>query len=715
MKPKGLARYLVGASTLKALFINFTLLGVTSLHAADVVWDGDSDADGDGVALDLNLNWAGDVLPSVVTPDTGVFNGTDPGALVLTYGGGLAGAAGNIGMNLSLTGTQTSSVSIDSGLVTTALRLNNITLDSGSGAFTLGNGSDVFNITLGGATNQTHTWTNNSTNVATVNSDVSFGLGGGGNHMLAFTGTGNWSVSAPLTPSAGGQLSIAKFGTGQLTLSGGGTLDNDGITANGGQWSGLFHGGTTLITGGTYVVAAGEEVVVGGLDTTGVNTSLVMDAGTLTNNAGANWLSIARGNGTGSTTSSLTLNNNATINTTNLGVGFNAGNIATLPKGTITLNGTSSITTATTGLINLAESAGSDATVTLNDSSTLTSGGDLRVGMAGAGKLFVNGTSVVNVGTTVEKWLLVNTAAGGSGQIDVNGGAINLNTNTDLRFSTSAAANGTNVVNLNSGSISGFTGNNNGIFSATSVVDLNQASTQAGVNNTFNLNGGILTIGQVITNNDAGTATFNFNGGTLRAAGSTAAFLELGGANQRAIVSNGGAVIDSNGFDVTITQALEHNALANPTDGGLTKTGLGSLTLTSAANTYTGATTVLNGTLITGATGNLGLGNVTVADVAGAALTLGNGNSIADTATLFFGDAALITLNNASSDTVFGITQTDDSQSIGAGTYTAGDLNTFFGVSSFAGTGSLTVVPEPAVTLLGGLGLLGILRRRRVA
>jgi autotransporter-associated beta strand protein len=715
MKPKGLARYLVGASTLKALFINFTLLGVTSLHAADVVWDGDSDADGDGVALDLNLNWAGDVLPSVVTPDTGVFNGTDPGALVLTYGGGLAGAAGNIGMNLSLTGTQTSSVSIDSGLVTTALRLNNITLDSGSGAFTLGNGSDVFNITIGGADNQLHTWTNNSSNTATVNSDVRIGLGGGGNHMLAFTGTGNWSVSAPLAPSAGGQLSLAKFGTGQLTLAGGGTFDNDGagaVNLNGGAWAALFHGGTTLITSGTYTVAAGEEVVIGGLDTTGVNTSVVMDGGSMTGSA---WVSIARGNGTGSTTSSLTLNNNATINTTNLGVGFNAGNIATLPKGTITLNGTSSITTATTGLINLAESAGSDGTITVNDSATLTSAGDLRVGIAGTGKLFVNNTSVVNVGTTVEKWLKINDAAGGSGQIDVNGGSINLNTNTDLRFSTVAAANGTNVVNLNSGSISGFTGNNNGIFSAISVVDLNQASTQAGVNNTFNLNGGILTIGQVITNNDAGTATFNFNGGTLRAAGTTAAFLELGGANQRAIVSNGGAVIDSNGFDVTISQALEHNALANPTDGGLTKTGLGNLTLTSAANTYTGATTVLNGTLITGATGNLGLGNVTVADVSGAGLTLGNGNSIADTATLFFGDAALITLNNATSDTVFGITQTDDSQSIGAGTYTAGDLNTFFGVSSFAGTGSLTVVPEPAVTLLGGLGLLGILRRRRVA
>jgi autotransporter-associated beta strand protein/T5SS/PEP-CTERM-associated repeat protein len=702
---------------LKALFINFTLLGVTSLHAADVVWDGDSDADGDGVTLDLNLNWVGDVLPSVATPDTGVFNGTDPGALVLTYGGGLAGAAGNIGLNLSLTGTQTSAVSIDSGLVTTNLRLNNVTLDSGSGAFTLGNSADVFNITIGGADNQLHTWTNNSSNTATVNSDVRIGLGGGGNHMLAFTGTGNWSVSAPLAPSAGGQLSLAKFGTGQLTLAGGGTFDNDGagaVNLNGGAWAALFHGGTTLITSGTYTVAAGEEVVIGGLDTTGVNTSVVMDGGSMTGSA---WLSIARGNGTGATTSSLTLNNSAAISTTNLGIGFNAGNGATLPKGTITLNNTSSITTATTGLINLAESAGSDGTITVNDSATLTSAGDLRVGIAGTGKLFVNNTSVVNVGTTVEKWLKINDAAGGSGQIDVNGGSINLNTNTDLRFSTVAAANGTNVVNLNSGSISGLTGNNNGVFSGTSQLDLNYASTQAGVNNTFNLNGGTLTIGQIITTNNAGNAAFNFNGGTLRAAATTADFINLGGANQRVNVRNGGAIFDTNTFDVTVAEALLHSNIGgdNATDGGLTKTGVGTLTITNAANTYTGATTVLNGNLATGLTGNLGTGNVTVTDTFGASLTLGNGSSIADTATLFFGDDAEITLDNGSTETLAGITQLDDSQSIGAGVYTAGDLNTFFGVSTFLGEGTLTVVPEPSAALLGGLGVLGLLRRRRKA
>ena len=59
-------------------------------------------------------------------------------------------------------------------------------------------------------------------------------------------------------------------------------------------------------------------------------------------------------------------------------------------------------------------------------------------------------------------------------------------------------------------------------------------------------------------------------------------------------VKDGGAIIDSNGFDVTIAQPL----VAGGT-GGLTKNGAGTVTL-SGANTYTGATTVNAGTLVLG-------------------------------------------------------------------------------------------------------------------
>ena len=110
---------------------------------------------------------------------------------------------------------------------------------------------------------------------------------------------------------------------------------------------------------------------------------------------------------------------------------------------------------------------------------------------------------------------------------------------------------------------------------------------------TYNLDGGTLTAPSVT--HVTGTGVFNFNGGTLKAAGSTSTFMQgLTTANVR----NGGAIIDSNTFDVTIGQALLHSGIGgdNATDGGLTKSGNGTLTL-GGVNTYTGATAVNVGTL----------------------------------------------------------------------------------------------------------------------
>jgi MYXO-CTERM domain-containing protein len=50
---------------------------------------------------------------------------------------------------------------------------------------------------------------------------------------------------------------------------------------------------------------------------------------------------------------------------------------------------------------------------------------------------------------------------------------------------------------------------------------------------------------------------------------------------------------------------------------------------------------------------------------------------------------------------------------LATGTYTASELNTLFGSGRFTGGSTLTVIPEPSAALLGGLGLLVLLRRRR--
>ncbi len=125
-------------------------------------------------------------------------------------------------------------------------------------------------------------------------------------------------------------------------------------------------------------------------------------------------------------------------------------------------------------------------------------------------------------------------------------------------------------------------------------LDLNYAG-GATSSNTYNLNGGTLTVPQIVATSSAGSSTFNFNGGTLKPAASSTTFMQgLTSANVR----NNGAKIDTAGFNVTIGQALMHSAIGgdNATDGGLTKNGTGTLTL-SGTNTYTGPTTINAGTL----------------------------------------------------------------------------------------------------------------------
>ncbi len=125
----------------------------------------------------------------------------------------------------------------------------------------------------------------------------------------------------------------------------------------------------------------------------------------------------------------------------------------------------------------------------------------------------------------------------------------------------------------------------------------------------------------------------NFDGGTLRAMSSNAAFINPNGCtNFHVRINAGGATIDSNGFDIGLPLALE---AGTTTGGGLTKTGAGNLTLANA-NTYTSPTninagqlTLLTGTPFTGASAN----TVNVATGAALGVAIAGGATPSYTAT----------------------------------------------------------------------------------
>jgi autotransporter-associated beta strand protein len=180
-----------------------------------------------------------------------------------------------------------------------------------------------------------------------------------------------------------------------------------------------------------------------------------------------------------------------------------------------------------------------------------------------------------------------------------------------------------------------------GTVTATNGVD---GSIHTAATFQLELNGGTLEAPSLrVANRDLNTAGPDgnndahliWNGGTVKAIGpDNANFITLYGdggnasnPSQAAYVQSGGAIIDTNSRNIGIPVKL----LAAGGSGGLTKNGLGTLTLT-ASNTYTGPTTVNAGTL-----------------------RLGNGTSnsnLANTADLILAAGASLHLDYSGTDTI---------------------------------------------------------------
>lgn len=290
------------------------------------------------------------------------------------------------------------------------------------------------------------------------------------------------------------------------------------------------------------------------------------------------------------------------------------------------VSGTSLLTLTGPGTVTF--NGGAGATYTLGTATT----GNNALALNGGTLDFESGTLALRSNNNSNDGSHIN----GNSTFNQSGGQVNSSFYTRLGSGAAGTVSTLSVsggIFKNTGDILfGFGGNGSGTLtvSNTGVVNthfLRLGNNAAGVF-TINLDGGILAADRLYSN--SGTPVVNFNGGTLQA-NSNPSSPWFAGSVATVLVKNGGAVIDSNGKNITIEPGLEQFGNSN---GGLTKLGDGSLTL-AGTNTYAGPTLISNGTLAIN--GRLdGTGTVTVA--AGAALG-GNGIvagpvSIANGATL---------------------------------------------------------------------------------
>lgn len=262
-----------------------------ALNAASYTWIG-------GLTGDVNAasNWSPNGVPSSANGDTAVFDGTssdDPTLmLTLTNSGSTTGASGT-GLTLSITSPK--AITIDSSAP--LWRLANgmaVTIAEDAGAFSMGDGNGpLVAVGVGNASGQTHVFINNSTNVATINSDIVFNGGGAGTHTLSFGGAGDWTARNQVRNTSGlwesnGLFHITKTGGGTLTLSHANNVYSGQVRVDGGTVRATSN--SALGFGGQYTVGreVGKTTVNGAdaatsLDLAGditVNEPIVLDGST---------------------------------------------------------------------------------------------------------------------------------------------------------------------------------------------------------------------------------------------------------------------------------------------------------------------------------------------------------------------------------------------------------------------------------------------------
>ena len=317
----------------------------------------------------------------------------------------------------------------------------------------------------------------------------------------------------------------------------------------------------------------------------------------LIENAGSDWtigkLCVAYG---GNSTGTVNLNGGTTTVTGTNIVGVAAGSTANM---TINSGATLKTTgTAAGAFLLIGDNATANATLTLNEGGTIT---DTSKGIVVKnGRFLMNGGTVSTTGGNFH----IGNTANLAGALVMNGGTFTVGQDVKL----GKVGSGTLTIS-------------NGTFTVAAGKQIFLCEESTG-NALVNLCGGTLVTKHMSMG--PGTAVVNFDGGTLKANNTSNDGLIQ--ATVPVNVGPKGGTIDAAGFAITIPAVLASGVEAGETDGGMTFTGGGTVTL-SGANTYTGVTVIDAGTALqmsaaNNLAGNIVVTNATFADCPITVLTL---------------------------------------------------------------------------------------------
>jgi autotransporter-associated beta strand protein len=579
--------------------------------------------------------------------------------------------------------------------------------------------------------------------------------------------TGSFSGTVDL---GGATRTISGIGTANPTFSG--VVSNGGIIVSGAAGLGLSNVANTFAGGVT--IGAGSKLTYTGTSysgSAGAVTAGTLGTGTLVFENGSALVNSSTNAKVGN---NMLANGDFSLNTNNLRFegAFDLGGA----NRTITMQGANGVTfagkisnggiviagtSAAISLTNVENDFAGGVTVGPNNSLNITGNsvgtpGVVTKGPLGTGTLTINGGKIV---TNYTSNIYNNTTVGGDftivpdassyfyGDWDLGSSVRSVDVRSEFSGKTLQLGNVikgsgglTFTTSTNSSYVSSIVMSGSASNTYTGVTTMNGAASTASL--TLNKSGGATAIAGDLTIT-SGTVKYSSNNNQIAdtskvTVNGASAILDLA-ANRSdtvgtVVLDGGGSITGTGTSTLTSTGSFDFRsgsvtAILAGSGITLTKTTANSVTL-SGANTYTGATTITQGTLVLGTTGSIASSTIGfgVTDSASGLLTAQN-TLFAFSGTLTL-DLTSVTLTQASwtlfNGSAFGIGDLNlgnVTSNLAALTFVNDGSGNWSGTDASSRTwtfsedlGTLSVVPEPATWALLGAGvlMLVIVRRRRI-